>query len=448
MSLPLLQDIGYFLIALAILITVHELGHFLVARWLGVGVLRFSIGFGRPLLRYQRRADTTEYVLSVLPLGGYVKMVDEREEAVAPAQLHLAFNRQRLWRRAAIVAAGPAFNLLFAILAYWLVFMAGETGLRAVVVSVVPHSPAAQAGFREGDQLLRVAARDATIWEQAVFAFMAESGRSQDLRVTVRDAAGREQERLIDGERFAALPEDASIVKRLGLNPRPLHLPAIVGDVIPGEPAQRAGLQSGDRLLAGDGEPIRDWSHFVEMVQARPGQELRLAVERSGAPFVIRLTPRAYQKSGATLGRIGAGVMMDRLEVRYGPLAALGQAWDQTWDISRLTVRMIGKMLVGRASVENLSGPITMAKAAGETASTGWDSFVKFLAVVSISLGVLNLVPIPILDGGHLLYFFIEWIKGSPVSEAIQLQAQKVGIVLIAALMGLAFYEDLARVFG
>ncbi|WP_295390818.1 RIP metalloprotease RseP [uncultured Thiodictyon sp.] len=448
MSFPHWQDIGYFLIALTILIAVHELGHFLVARWLGVGVLRFSIGFGRPLLRYRRRADTTEYVFAAIPLGGYVKMIDEREEEVAPEQLHLAFNRQALWRRAAIVAAGPAFNLLFAIFAYWLVFMAGETGLRAVVVSVAPDSPAAQAGFQEGDRLLRVGDRDATIWEQALFAFMAESGRGRDLPVSVRDAAGCAQERLLDGERLAALPMDAGIVRRLGLNPRPPHIPAIVGELLPGEPAEQAGLQPGDRLLAGDGEPIRDWSQFVEMVQAHPGRELHLAIERSGVPLVLRLTPHAYEKNGKTLGRVGAAVMMDRLEVRYGPLAALGQAWDQTWDVSRLTVRMIGQLLVGRASVENLSGPITIAKAAGETASSGWDSFVKFLAVVSISLGVMNLVPIPILDGGHLLYFFIEWIKGSPVSESVQMQAQKVGIVLIAALMGLAFYEDLVRVFG
>ncbi len=448
MSTPLLHDLGYFLVALAILITVHELGHFTVARLLGVGVIRFSVGFGRPLLRYQHRPDTTEYVLAAIPLGGYVKMVDEHEEEVPPERLHLAFNRQHLWKRMAIVAAGPASNLLFAVLAYWVIFMAGESGLRAVVVSVEPDSIAAQAGFREGDRLLRVGDRDAAIWEHAVFAFMAESLAGDDLRVRVRDAAGREQDRWVDGKGLAALPDDGSIVARIGFNPRPLHLPAVIGDLVPGEPAQRAGLQPGDHILVADGEPIRDWAHWVEMVQARPGQEMTVVIDRAGAPLTVRLAPRAFERDGKTVGRIGAGVSMDRIEVSYGPLAALGQASRKTLDMSLLTVRVIARLLVGRASVENLSGPITMAKAAGQTASTGWGSFLKFLAVVSISLGVLNLLPIPVLDGGHLLYFFIEWIKGSPVSEYAQLQGQKVGIVLIAALMGLAFYVDLSRLFG
>ncbi|AUB83322.1 RIP metalloprotease RseP [Candidatus Thiodictyon syntrophicum] len=448
MSATLLQEVGYFLVALAILITVHELGHFAVARLLGVGVIRFSVGFGRPLLRWQRCADTTEYVLAAIPLGGYVKMVDEREDEVPPARLHLAFNRQPLWRRVAIVAAGPAANLLFAVLAYWVIFMAGESGVRAVVASVEPDSIAAQGGFQAGDRLLRVGNREATIWDHAVFAFMAEAGSGDDLRVTVRDAEGREQDRLVDGQRMAALPEDASLIAGLGLNPRPPRLPAVVGDLVPGEPAQRAGLQPGDRILVADGEPVRDWAHWVEMVQARPGKEIVVAIERAGAPVTLRLTPRAVEKDGKSVGRIGAGVLLDRVEIRYGPLAALAAASHKTLDMSLLTVRVIARMLVGRASVENLSGPITMAKVAGQTANAGWDAFVKFLAVVSISLGVLNLLPIPVLDGGHLLFFFIEWVKGSPLSEYAQLQGQKVGIVLIAALMGLAFFVDLSRLFG
>jgi len=448
MSATLLQDVGYFLVALAILITVHELGHFTVARLLGVGVIRFSVGFGRPLLRWQRRADTTEYVLAAIPLGGYVKMVDEGEEEVPPARLHLAFNRQSLWRRAAIVAAGPAANLLFAVLAYWVIFMAGESGVRAVVASVEPDSIAAQGGFQVGDRLLRVGNREASIWDHAVFAFMAEAVAGGDVRVRVRDAEGREQDRLVDGQRMAALPEDASLIVGLGLNPRPPRLAAVVGDLVPGEPAERAGLQPGDRILVADGEPVRDWAHWVEMVQARPGQEITVAIERAGAPVTLRLTPRAVAQDGKSVGRIGAGVLLDRVEIRYGPLAALAAASRKTLDMSLLTVRVIARMLVGRASVENLSGPITMAKVAGQTANAGWDAFVKFLAVVSISLGVLNLLPIPVLDGGHLLFFFIEWIKGSPLSEYAQLQGQKVGIALIAALMGLAFFVDLSRLFG
>jgi regulator of sigma E protease len=448
MSMPLPLDILYFLIALAILISVHEFGHFWVARLVGVKVLRFSIGFGRALLRYQRNPDTTEYVLAAIPLGGYVKMLDEREEEVPAHQMDQAFNRQVLWKRFAVVAAGPLFNFLFAILAYWAVFMAGESGLRAVVASVEPDSIAAQAGFREGDALVRVGDRDAPIWERVVFALMLEQRSGQDLRVTVRDASGREQERWIDAEPLAALPEDAGILEGLGLHPQKPRFAAIIGKLVRGEPAAQAGLAVGDRILSADGEPIRDWDHWVETVQSSPGTALRVAIEREGEPLTIALTPRAFEKDGATVGRIGAEVLVERVQVRYGPVEALVAALVKTGDLSYLTVRVIGRMLVGQASLENLSGPITIAKAAGQTATIGFDSFLKFLAIVSISLGVLNLLPIPILDGGHLLYFAIEWIKGSPLSEAAQLQGQKLGIVMLAALMGLAFYLDLSRIFG
>jgi regulator of sigma E protease len=448
MSMPLPLDIFYFLIALAILISVHEFGHFWVARLVGVKVLRFSIGFGRALLRYQRNPDTTEYVLAAIPLGGYVKMLDEREEEVPAHQVDQAFNRQVLWKRFAVVAAGPLFNFLFAILAYWAVFMAGESGLRAVVGSVEPDSIAAQAGFQEGDSLVRVGDRDAPIWERVVFALMLEQRSGQDLRVTVRDASGREQERRIDAEPLATLPEDASVLEGLGLHPQKPRFAAVIGKLIRGEPAAQAGLAVGDRILSADGEPIRDWDHWVETVQSSPGQALRVAVERDGEPLTIALTPRAAEKDGVTVGRIGAEVLVERVQVRYGPVEALVAALVKTGDLSYLTVRVIGRMLVGQASLENLSGPITIAKAAGQTATIGFDSFLKFLAIVSISLGVLNLLPIPILDGGHLLYFAIEWIKGSPLSDAAQLQGQKLGIVMLAALMGLAFYLDLSRIFG
>lgn len=450
MSIPQPLDLAYFLAALAILITVHEFGHFWVARRLGVKILRFSVGFGRPLLRYRRNLDSTEYVLAAIPLGGYVKMLDERDEEqeVPPAQLHLAFNRQPLWRRFAIVLAGPLFNFLFAILAYWAVFMAGESGLRAVVEAVEPGSIAAQAGFRSGDELLRVANRDATLWENAVFALMAESVHDRDLQIRVRDASGREQDRRIVAGRLTDLSEDANVLGRIGLQPRRPRLDAVVGQVVKGEPADRAGLRSGDRILAADGEPIRDWAHWVDTVQSRPGRELRVEIERAGARQTIWMSPRPVKTGDATVGRIGAEVRVERVQVRYGPLPALDAAVTRTLDMSRLTLRMIGRMLVGQASVENLSGPIGIAKAAGQTANSGFIAFIKFLAVVSISLGVLNLLPIPILDGGHLFYFAIEWIKGSPLSDYAQLQGQKVGIVLLAALMGLAFYVDLARLVG
>ena len=453
--MDLLFTAASFILALGILITVHEFGHFWVARRLGVKVLRFSVGFGRPLLRHQRGPGATEYVLASIPLGGYVKMLDEREDPVPAEQAHLAFNRQVLWKRAAIVTAGPLSNLLFAVLAYWAIFVTGDAGLRPVVGAVEPGSVAAEAGFQRGDEVQRIADRSTPTWESAVFALMAEALDGEDLTVLVRDASGAEQHRWIEGGRLAELPEDPNIFDRLGLSPERPRLPPVIGELTPGEPAEQAGLKLGDRVLAVDGKPVEDWRDWVETVRARPGEPMRVDLDRGGERTEVTVTPRALEVDGTEIGRIGAGVevredLMDayRVEVRYGPLDALGQALGKTFDMSQLMVRVIGRMLVGQASVENLSGPITIAETAGRTASYGLDSFVKFLAVVSISLGVLNLMPIPILDGGHLLYFFIEWVKGSPLSEQAQLQGQKVGMVLLAALMTLAFYVDLSRLFG
>ncbi len=450
-----LYSAASFIVALAILITVHEFGHFWVARRLGVKVLRFSVGFGRPLLKHQRSPDATEYVLASIPLGGYVKMLDEREDPVPPAQAHLAFNRQALWKRAAIVSAGPLFNFLFAIFAYWALFIGGDTGLRPVVGAVEPDSIAAEAGFQPGDELLRVGDRLTPTWESAVFAFMAEALDGEDLSVQVRDAAGAEENRWLEARRLAELPEDPNVFDRLGLTPQRPQLPAVIGETTPGEAAEQSGLRPGDRILSVDGSPVADWRDWVEIVRAHPGTALSLDVDRAGETIALTVTPRPLRVDGSEIGRIGAGVearddLMDeyRVDVRYGPLAALGQASVKTLDMSQLMLRVIGRMLTGRASLENLSGPITIAETAGRTASFGLEYFVKFLAVVSISLGVLNLMPIPILDGGHLLYFFIEWIKGSPLSEQAQLQGQKVGMVLLAALMTLAFYVDLSRLFG
>ncbi|MGE5153298.1 MAG: RIP metalloprotease RseP [Bdellovibrio bacteriovorus] len=453
--MDLLFTIGSFLVALAILISVHELGHFWVARRLGVKVLRFSIGFGRPLLRRQRDPESTEYVLAGIPLGGYVKMLDEREGEVPPDQLHLAFNRQPLWKRSAIVAAGPLFNLAFAILAYWAIFLAGDTGLRPMVGAVEPGSIAAESGFQRGDELLRIGDRAAPTWESAVFAFMAEGLDREDLPVRVRDASGVELDRWVRAERLAQLPEDPNILGRLGLSPLRPPLPAVIGELTPGEPAEQAGLRVGDRILAADGTPVDGWREWVELVRDSPGRALRVEIERGGERLELTVVPRELEAEGVRIGRIGAGVQARddllepyRVEVRYGPIEALGQSVAKTLDMSALMLRVMGRMLIGQASVENLSGPITIAETAGRTASYGLDYFIKFLAVVSISLGVLNLLPIPILDGGHLLYFFIEWVKGSPLSEQAQLQGQKIGLVLLAALMSLAFYVDLYRLFG
>jgi regulator of sigma E protease len=446
---------GSFVVALAILIAVHEFGHFWVARKLGVKVLRFSIGFGRPLLRRVSPSDGTEYVLAAVPLGGYVKMLDEREQSVPERERHLAFNRQKLWRRVAIVAAGPLFNFLFAILVYWAIFVTGDVGTRALVGEVAPQSIAAEAGFAEGDELKAVGDRPTPTWESAVFALMAEVLDGQDLSVRVRDQNGLLLERVLEGDALAKLPDDPEILANLGLSPARPALPAVIGELMPGEPAAAAGLRKGDRVLGVNGEEISSWEDLVAAVQEHPGMAMNLEVERDVGILELEVVPRVAQVGDREVGRIGAAAdvpqdLFDRYraEVQLGPLAAVGAAIGKTVDMSVLMLRVMGRMIIGKASVEDLSGPISIAETAGKTASYGLDYFLKFLAVVSISLGVLNLLPIPILDGGHLLFFAIEALKGSPLSEHAQLQGQRIGLALLAALMTLAFYVDISRLLG
>jgi regulator of sigma E protease len=450
-----LYTVASFLVALGVLITVHEFGHFWVARRLGVKVLRFSIGFGKPLWKRTGRIDGTEYVIAALPLGGYVKMLDEREEPVAEAELPRAFNRKSLAVRSAIVAAGPIANFLFALFAYWLVFVSGETGLRPLVGKVAEGSVAAASGFRPGDELMAVGERATPTWEAAVYAFLAETLDAGDLAVRVR--AEGEPERLLrlPGERMPGLTEDGRILESIGLSPLRPPLAPVIGELLPGEPAQLAGLLPGDEILSADGVPISDWSDWVDYVQARPGTPIRIELLRAGATFTLDITPARILSDSGAIGRIGASVRVDpelyagyRIELRYGPLQALGAAAQRSWDLSVLMVKMLGRMLIGEVSVKNLSGPITIADSAGKSASYGWVQFVKFLAVVSLSLGVLNLLPIPVLDGGHLLFFLIEAVKGSPLSERAMAHAQQFGLLILLALMSLAFYLDIVRLLG
>lgn len=451
----LLVTLGSFLVALAVLITVHEFGHFWVARKLGVKVLRFSIGFGRPLWRWVGRRDGTEYVIATIPLGGYVKMLDEREGKVEPSELRLAFNRQKLWRRAAIVTAGPLFNLLFAVIVYWVIFVVGDTGLRPIVGEVAAGSIAAETGFHVGDEITEVGDRKVLTWESTLFAVMAEMLEEEDLPVRVRDAAGNDVVRWLPGEALTGLPEDPSILGHIGLSPaRPKLLP-VIGEVLSGESADVAGFRVGDRIVSADNEAIDTWQRWVDLVRASPGRLLEVEVERQGQRLTLAVRPQAIVQGGEEIGRIGAGVMIPdtygekyRALIRLGPVPALGEAVRKTLDMAELMLRVLGRMLIGKASVDNLSGPISIAESAGKSASYGLGYFIKFLAVVSISLGVLNLLPVPVLDGGHLLYFLIEAVKGSPLSEQAQLQGQRIGIVLLIALMTLALYVDLGRLLG
>ena len=446
---------GSFVLALAILIGVHEFGHFWVARKVGVKVLRFSIGFGRPLLKWVSRRHDTEYVVAAIPLGGYVKMLDEREGDVPPQELHLAFNRQKLWKRVAVVSAGPVFNLLFAIFVYWVVLVTGDTGTRPVVGSVEPGSSAAGAHFAVGDRILAVDGRQTPTWESAAFAMMAEAMNGQEIPIRVREKNGTETVRVVDKAAVAKLPESPAVLAKMGLEPERPVLPPAIGKLVPGEPAERAGLATGDRIVSANGAPVSSWRQFVGIVQEHPDKMLRLKIERGVQDLEIDLVPHPVTGPHGEIGRIGAGPevpkgLLDeyRTTVRLGPLDAVGASVSKTADMSFLMLRVMGRMLIGKASVDNLSGPISIAETAGKTASYGLQYFIKFLAVVSISLGILNLMPIPVLDGGHLLYFVIEGVKGSPLSEQAQLQGQRIGLALLAALMTLAFYVDINRLLG
>ncbi|MCF6283204.1 MAG: RIP metalloprotease RseP [Candidatus Polarisedimenticolaceae bacterium] len=441
-----------FIVALGILITVHEFGHFWVARKLGVKVLRFSIGFGKPLLKYIGKTDGTEFVVAAIPLGGYVKMLDERVDEVAAAEVHRAFNRQTVLVRSAIVVAGPLFNFIFAFFAYWAIFISGESGLRPLVGTVEPASVAAEAGFKVDDELLFVSGRATPTWEKALDAFLAESLRDGALRVLVKDADGYEEVYQLPQGVLSELSGEKDIFTLLGISPKRPVLPAVIGEVLGGEAADRAGLKAGDRVLSVDGKRLDSWGEWVAYIQKRPDQKLVLEVERAGSVLDISIVTSSRQQGDKEIGRIGASVDMPEglyddytRVVHYGPLEAAKESAEKIVDLSWLMVKMMGRMLTGQASVENLSGPISIAKAAGNSASYGPIYFLKFLAIISISLAVLNLFPIPILDGGHLFFFLIEAIKGSPVSEQVMLQGQKVGIVLLLSLMVIAFYVDIGR---
>jgi regulator of sigma E protease len=449
-----MHTLFFFLLALGILVAFHEFGHFWTARRLGVKVLRFSIGFGPVLWRYQKNAEQTEFTLSAVPLGGYVRMVDEREGDVAPHDLPYAFNRQSLAVRSAIVAAGPAFNFALAIALYWLVLTIGETGARPLLGPVEPGSLAAEAGFVSGDEIVAVDGRAAPIWEIALGSIFRAVVEKTEIPVDVRTGEGEDTQRwLVVPAEVATHPEQ--LVKRLGFRPASPRVPPLIDKVLPGSAAEQAGLRPGDLLLDADGEAIGDWQSWVDYVRARPGRDIRLRLERGGAQIELTIRPAEIQEEGKTSGRIGATVyvpeelMRDlRAEYRLGPVDALGESLRRVWDYSGLTLKMMGRMFIGQASVDNLSGPIGIAQYAGQSARLGWSHFLKFLAVVSLSLAVLNLLPIPVLDGGYLFFYLIEAVKGSPLSEQTMAFSQRVGMALLILLMSLAFALDIGRLLS
>jgi len=452
MSDPLMAVLAL-LVTLGVLVSFHEFGHFWVARRLGVKVLRFSVGFGRPIWSRRGKVDDTEFAVAAIPLGGYVKFLDEREDDVDPAERHRAFNQKPVGSRMAIVAAGPAANFLFAILAYSLIFMVGVEGTRPLLGEPDPGSPAAMGGFEAGDVVVAVDGDPTPTLDEVLLKLVDASMADAGVILTVEDAAGNRRERALDLEGTREGIEDGRLLDTVGLSLWPV--PAVVGGVAPDSPAAEAGLRMDDVVLAIDGEPVRNWASLVNLVSQRPGETVALTLRDDAGERTVMLVPEPTAVDGRTVGRIGiAGKIPEDLAaemtttVRYGPLEAVVQASAKTWEVSIFTLRMLGRMLVGRASLENISGPLTIAQFAGQSASIGWERFVDFLALVSISLGVLNLLPVPILDGGHLLYYLIELVKGRPLSEAAQYFGQRVGIVILLMLMSLAFFNDIARLLG
>ena len=456
--MDVLYSIIAFVVAIGVLVTVHEFGHFWVARRLGIKVLTFSVGFGRALWSRRSGADGTEYVVAMVPLGGYVKMLDESEGEVAAHERHRAFNRQPLSIRVAVVVAGPAFNFLFAILAYWCMYMIGVDGLRPIVAATASGSVAERAGFRAGDEMQSVQGAEVETWQSAIQAVIAATLDGGTIGIEVVDASGRRQERTIDLE--AIVVDDLTrgrFFDRIGVVPSRPVLPAVIGRVESGRPAQRDGLRPGDRVVQAAGETVAGWSDWVRIVRQRPGETFAVVVERDGVRSDLRLTPDVEQAAdGSRFGRIGAGArepeegLIERFYVteRHDPWSALVRGIEKTGEISWLTLRMIWKMLLLEVSFENLSGPIGIAEYAGASAQYGLSRFLEFLGIVSVSLGILNLLPIPLLDGGHLLYYAVESVRGRPVSEASRFLGQRLGIALLVGLMGLALYNDLARLLG
>src|SRR5947208_3547169 len=450
-------DVAYkivaFLFTLGVLVVFHELGHFMVARWCGVKVTRFSVGFGRIVWSRKRGPDATEWALSAVPLGGYVKMVDEREGSVDPVDLPRAFNRQSVWKRMAIVAAGPVANLLLAVLLFAGTYIAGVPGQRPLLAAPPPSSAAASAGLRAGDLVVDVDGEPVASWQELRWRLIkAQGNESAVIAVERPEARGERSAHTLSLRAVKPADWEAGALAVLGLK-ADFGAP-LIDQVLPDKPAERAGLKPGDRIVAIDGVAVRSPADVATITNAKPGADLVFRIARGGAQFDAPLTAEAVDQGGRQVGIAGVRLRVDpavieglQVTVRYGPIDALLQGTRKTGELSIFTVQMLGRILIGDASVKNISGPLTMADFAGQSAQQGILVFVGYLALISISLGVLNLLPVPLLDGGHLLYYFAEIIKGSPVSDRAFEVGQRIGMAMLAMLMALALFNDLSRLF-
>ena len=450
----LLSILG-FALAVGIIVTIHEFSHFVVARLLGIKVERFSIGFGRPLWRRRMGADGWELVVAAVPLGGYVKMLDGREGPIPPGLEHRAFDRQSVARRAAVVAAGPLSNFALAVFLLWIVFMAGTVGLKSFVGAVRPGTPAARAGLVRGDRILAVGSTSTPTWSQLNLALFNAVLVRKTIPLRVRNGRGTVRTLRLTVTDPRALTAPHALLAGLGFAPAYPRLRPVVARVEPGSPAARAGLRPGDRILSLDGKPVHSWAALVRFVSARPGEPVRLSyttprgIERSAS-----VTLGQARVAGRPVGRLGIYVRVPKdfgrsffERVRAGPLAAFGGALRDTWSITTLTLRVLVGMIDGTASLRNLSGPIRIADYAGRSLRTGIFSFLSFIGLISISIGLLNILPIPLLDGGHLLYYALESVRGRPLPEQVQAIGQRVGLALLTVLVGLALYNDFVHFF-
>ena len=450
--MEIIGSIFWLVVALGLLVTFHEFGHYWVARRSGVGVLRFSVGFGQPLWR-RRARNGVEFVIGAIPLGGYVKMLDEREAPVPEDQLDQAFNRKSLATRSAIVAAGPVFNLVFAVAAFWLMFMIGIPEVRPVVGE--SDGIAEDAGLDRGDLIVRIGDREVETWTHTILALIPAALDREPVRLVVEDEQQRRREIELQLDRLGPDFNEERTLEFIGIEPWRLDLPPIIGEVSPGFPADEAGLEAGDRIVSLAGEPVEGWRDLLERIPdaaAATRDGISLTIERDGAQRSLSLTPE-MNEGRAVIGVVPiepdaetlAEAERTRTVLRHGPVAALGEAVGETVRLTSATMGILGRMVTGSASLSNLSGPITIAQMANTSASLGVTRFLFFLGLISLSLAIINLLPIPVLDGGHLLYFLIEWIKGSPVSERGQILGQSIGLMMIVGLMGLAIFNDILR---
>ena len=446
-----LTDLLSFVVAISLLVAIHEYGHYIVGRWAGMKVLRFSVGFGKPIWSWRSGKDNTEYCIASIPLGGYVRFLDSREGSVEPEDAGRAFDQRPIPARIAVLAAGPLFNFLFAIVAYWVLFVPGVMVLKPAIGDVIPDSYADRAGLQFGDKIIAVGDVEPADWESTLVAILDNMVATGKVPLTLENEQGGHRRATIDvGSDATRLTEPGALFDGLGFSI--WQPPAGVGSLAPGGPAERAGIRVGDRITAVDGENIRSWSDLLGVVRDRPGQPVEVEYVRNGYTATVNLTLDAEGSGEERRGLIGIGLSETSADYyarrTYTPLESLSAAVDKTWTSTLFTMRMLGRMVTGDVSFKNISGPINIAQFAGDSAERGFSYFLGFLAIISISLGVLNLLPIPVLDGGQIVYQVVEMIKGGPLTERAQILGQQIGILALLLLMSFAFYNDIARLLG